>query len=285
VNESDLAQLLQQSESETLDFKSRQYKYSGADAGEESKSKLLKDIIAMANVRKDSLRYILIGVDEHLEPEKRVCGADATLDDADIQQFVNKKTNRPVFFLVENIFYKTLPVTVIRIESAQKYPIFVSQTYGAVKSNVVYVRRGSSTDELSPDALLEFDREEDSQKKVSAKREAEARFLFKFSKFLPVFDNRIILLRSRTATQAFENVHESRLPLRELKEFLKQAEALQLDDEFCDQLSSTLHTTEAIEEYIGKGAGHINEYRTGFHYKIDDLQNLVAQMVQKYVKS
>ncbi|MGC3958567.1 MAG: ATP-binding protein [Verrucomicrobiota bacterium] len=284
MNESDLTQLLQQSESETLDFKSQQYKYAGADASDESKSKLLKDIIAMANVRKNSPRHILIGVDEHLQPEKRVCGADATLDDADIQQFVNKKTNRPVSFLVKNIFYKALRVTVIQIESTQKWPIFVNQTYGGVKSNVIYVRRGSSTEELSPDALLELAHEEENQKEEAAKREAESRFRHKFSKFLPGFENRITLLRSRTSTQAFDNVHESRLPFRELEEFSKQAEALRLDDEFCDQLSDAVRATSSIEEFIGKGADHINEYRTNFHLIIDNLRQTVSQLTQKYAK-
>ena len=47
MNESELTALLRRSESETLDFKSKQYPF--ARANDEEKSELLKDIVAMAN--------------------------------------------------------------------------------------------------------------------------------------------------------------------------------------------------------------------------------------------
>src|SRR5216117_1185822 len=57
-----LSELILHYKSETLDFKREQYPFSGAP--DERKSELLKDILAMANVQKDSDRYILIGVEE-----------------------------------------------------------------------------------------------------------------------------------------------------------------------------------------------------------------------------
>ena len=81
MNISDLAALLTQSESDTLDFKRKQYPFSGASKQE--KSELLKDILSFANVVKDSDRYVVIGVEEEDGRVKHICGADTTLSDSE----------------------------------------------------------------------------------------------------------------------------------------------------------------------------------------------------------
>ena len=58
-----LEQLLFSSESDSLDFKSEQYRFEGA--ANEEKAELLKDILAFANSWCRSDAYILIGVKEH----------------------------------------------------------------------------------------------------------------------------------------------------------------------------------------------------------------------------
>ena len=62
MNAIDLTALLHRSESETLDFKSKQYPFSS----DEEKSELLKDVLAFGNAWKDSDGYILIGECENI---------------------------------------------------------------------------------------------------------------------------------------------------------------------------------------------------------------------------
>jgi predicted HTH transcriptional regulator len=57
---------LYESESDSLDFKRDQYKFSGASHNE--KSELLKDIVAMANSWRRVDGYIVIGIEDR--PEK-----------------------------------------------------------------------------------------------------------------------------------------------------------------------------------------------------------------------
>lgn len=86
-------QLLFGEEGNTLDFKSEQYRFSGAT--DDEKSELLKDILAFANAWRRADAYILIGVKEVKGGRSEVVGIADHLDDAHIQQFVNSKTQRP----------------------------------------------------------------------------------------------------------------------------------------------------------------------------------------------
>jgi hypothetical protein len=83
-----------------------------------------------------------------------------TLNDNDVQQFVNSKTNRPVSFGVEHVRHDDKLLTVIRVNRTQARPIFLRRGYGRLKSNIVYIRHGSSSDEASPDEISEMARED-----------------------------------------------------------------------------------------------------------------------------
>ncbi len=88
--------LLFEAEGAELDFKREQYNFEGAD--DRTKSELLKDILAFANAWRRTDAYILIGIQEVKETESTVVGIAEHIDDANLQQFVNAKTNRPVEF-------------------------------------------------------------------------------------------------------------------------------------------------------------------------------------------
>lgn len=158
VTESDVQQLLYRRESETLDFKRDQYPFSKAT--DEQKSELLKDILAFTNAWRASPAYILIGVEE--KPIPRVTGIpeQSHLSDHELQQFVNSKTSKPILFGYERVLYQGLHVGVLIIDYPQQRPIFLSKNYGSLSSAVVYLRRGSSTDEASPDEVAEMGRAE-----------------------------------------------------------------------------------------------------------------------------
>lgn len=146
-------QLLNEDESATLDFKRDQYAFQGA--GDHQKSELLKDILAFANAYRRTDAYILIGVDHLKGGRSRVVGVTSDLDDAQLQQFVNSKTNRVLAFSYEVFVFEGVRVGIIHIP-LQERPLYLEQDYGKLKKHVVYVRRGSSTSEASPDEVHEM---------------------------------------------------------------------------------------------------------------------------------
>lgn len=91
-----LKKLLNEDEGGALDFKRDQYPFAGAPP--EVKGELLKDILAFANTPRREDAHIIIGVEEVKGGPHRVVGVTLHLDDADLQQFVNSKTQRPVTF-------------------------------------------------------------------------------------------------------------------------------------------------------------------------------------------
>ncbi len=148
-----LDRLLNQDEGTTLDFKRNQYSFEGAD--EAVKSELLKDILAFANTSREDTAYVLLGVEEIKGKRNQVVGVDRFLDDAQIQQFVNSKTQRPVEFSFQYIRIENRTVGIIEIP-VQIRPIYLKRRFGKVHAEDVYVRRGSSTDVASPDEIAQM---------------------------------------------------------------------------------------------------------------------------------
>jgi hypothetical protein len=143
--------LLYQNESETLDFKVAQYAFEKATA--EQKSELLKDILAFANAWRQTDAYILIGVEEKRDAKSVVTGLNNHLSNRNLQQFVASKTNRPVFFSYSSIKFEDKEVGILHIP-IQDRPVFLIQDFGLLRANVVYIRRGETTGQASPDEVL-----------------------------------------------------------------------------------------------------------------------------------
>lgn len=141
------------SEGTDLDFKRRQYRLSKTD--EADKAELLKDILAMANASRDGPAYILIGFAERKPHPAEVVGIADSLDDAQLQQFVNSKVKPKLAFRYEERMYEDKQIGVITIPK-QPRPFYLANSYGSLKSNVVYVRRGSSTDEAEPPEIAKM---------------------------------------------------------------------------------------------------------------------------------
>jgi len=145
-----LGSLLYEEESNTLDFKRDQYKF--VSSSDFEKAELLKDILAFCNAWRRTDAFILIGVAEVKGGESTVVGIKELLDDAQIQQFVNGKTQRPIDFSYKNLSLRDRQIALIHIPVQQR-PIYLSHDYGGLKKNVVYIRRGSSTAEATPDEI------------------------------------------------------------------------------------------------------------------------------------
>jgi hypothetical protein len=152
-----LNKLLYEEENTTLDFKRNQYKF--VKATDNEKSELLKDVLAFANAWRRADAYILIGVQEVKGGKSIVKGISEHFDDADLQQFINKKTNRVVHFSYETVAYSGMQIGVIKI-STQERPIFLRNDFGKLRRNVVYIRRGSTTDEATPDEVVIMSKED-----------------------------------------------------------------------------------------------------------------------------
>lgn len=147
-------ELLYQEESSTLDFKEEQYRFVD-EKNKHIKSELLKDILAFANAWRESDAYILIGVREIKGGKSVVVGIDDDIDDASLQEFVNKKTNRPLDFQYCTILIDDKKIAYIQIP-VQRRPFYIEKEYGRIKSNTVYLRRGSSTDIATPDEVSDM---------------------------------------------------------------------------------------------------------------------------------
>ncbi|MEL6440342.1 MAG: ATP-binding protein [Cyanobacteria bacterium J06621_8] len=148
--------LLYQNEGTALDFKRDQYPF--VKATEEQKSELLKDILAFANSWRQTEAYIVIGVEEVKGGRSIPWGTEDHFDDAQIQQFINSKTNRQVKFAYEVHLFEGNKIGVIRIPQ-QERPIYATKNYGKVKKEVVYYRSNSSTAIATPDDIARMGRD------------------------------------------------------------------------------------------------------------------------------
>jgi Putative DNA-binding domain len=144
---------IRKSEGDTLDFK-EQYPFVGES--DDVKGELLKDVLAFANAWKETDAYILVGVKEKDRRADGLVGVSTHLVDNDLQEFVNKKTNRPVTFSVEALNFGGIELDAIRIDQSQSRPIFLTKNFGKLRSGVVYIRRGSSTDFADPNEIAEM---------------------------------------------------------------------------------------------------------------------------------
>ena len=152
-----LLSLLRQEEGTALDFKSDQYPFDNADTGQ--KAKLLKDILAFANSWRQTTAYILIGVEEVKGGLSSIVGVQRHLDDANLHQFVNGKTQRAVDFSYAPLHTKEGEIAYIEIP-LQERPIYLKKAFGSLKENTVFVRDGSSAREATPEEIAEMGAEQ-----------------------------------------------------------------------------------------------------------------------------
>ena len=145
--------LLNAGEGTALDFKREQYAFQRANNS--NKSELLKDILAFANSWRENKAYILIGVDEVEGRRGKVVGITDHLDDADLQQFVNSKSQRPVDFSYNSFSVEDLEIGIIEIP-LQERPTYLKRDFGNLKKDTVYIRRGSSTTIATPDEVAQM---------------------------------------------------------------------------------------------------------------------------------
>jgi len=148
-----LEALRYRSEGTDIDFKQAQYRFTSDDEG--GKAEMLKDLLAMANSWRDGPAYILLGFQEQRPHPAAVRGISQSIDDAKVQQFIHSKVRPKLTFTYEEHLCDGKTVAVITIPK-QKRAFYLAHAYGKLKSNVVYVRRGSTTDEAEPPEIAKM---------------------------------------------------------------------------------------------------------------------------------
>ncbi len=153
IDENLIESLLFQEEDTTLDFKRDQYRF--VKASYDEKSELLKDILTFSNAWRRSDAFILIGVEKEQGKKGVIRGVSEHFDDADLQQFVNSKTQRPVTFNYRAVEIQGEQIGVIHIP-LQKRPIYLLKDYGKLRKGEVWIRRGSSSVVADPDEVSQM---------------------------------------------------------------------------------------------------------------------------------
>ncbi|MBP7283137.1 MAG: tetratricopeptide repeat protein [Leptospiraceae bacterium] len=149
--------LLSQPESDTLDFKSEFYDFSGdtEKAKEAKESKFIKDIISFANTKKDKSSYIIVGIKENeTTKEKEFLGVIAHPDDANLQEKIKDKVYPVPEFLYYPYTYKNQQFGIIEIliPKYSEEPYYCKKDYiGGLLKSELYFRRGSSNAEATPE--------------------------------------------------------------------------------------------------------------------------------------
>src|SRR3989339_708770 len=145
-----LNQLVNEPESNSLDFKKEQYNF--IKASDDDKSELLKDIVAFANSFRRDDAFILIGFQEVKGNKATTEGISEDIDDANLQQFVHTKLNKQLEFSYQQRTYKGKKIAIIHIPS-QARPFYLKNDYGKLKKGIVYLRRGTSTGQATPEEI------------------------------------------------------------------------------------------------------------------------------------
>ena len=152
LSEALLEELRFKGEGSDLDYKAERYRF--AQASDDDKSEMLKDILAFANAYREGTAFILLGFREKPPHPAEVTGlpSDGAIDDSRLQQFVNSKLNAKLEFRYEEGLLGDRRVAVISIPK-QRRPFYLTRDYGKLTKDTVYVRRGSATGIASPDEI------------------------------------------------------------------------------------------------------------------------------------
>ncbi len=157
INPEKLAILLQQEESSFLEFKE------SIDLdSKEGKGKFLKRILALANSC-TSQSFLIIGIEDKT---KRAVGCQGITEEK-IQQIVNRYCRPPIDFDFYLVPYQDVQIGVIQIYHRyhfhtvkESYKYLLNGKEIEIRDKQVFVRRGSTVDEATPDEIIDLSRDD-----------------------------------------------------------------------------------------------------------------------------
>ena len=161
ISEEQINILCFQGESNCIDYKRAQYAFQGAE--DDQKAELLKDILCFANAFRKSPAYILIGVDEDATGRGVIHGIDdnEVIDDAQLQQFINSKTNNRIPFSAYSLrLHSGTVLQVIEIDTCVRgRPFYLKKDFAKLRHKDVWVRACTSSHIASPEEIAAFGRD------------------------------------------------------------------------------------------------------------------------------
>ena len=108
----------------------------------------------IANASALSYGFIFYGVDPR-RPDPLI-GITGSYDDSRIQQLLNGKVEPLPSFLYYEVSAGPKTVAVIQVAPSKKCPFIIRVDIGRVRKGQIVIRRGSSTDGVTLDDLVEF---------------------------------------------------------------------------------------------------------------------------------
>ena len=148
LSEDQFTALLQQMESETLDFKARGYDLTK----EGDRFSVVKDVLCMANTPRDSPSFIALGVKKYPDGTYDLPGIETHPDEADLQaQFSDRVHPIPDFTYIP-VICRSKQFGVIEIRQTKTGPCVPIRDYGGtLRQWQIYFRRGSRNDIARPE--------------------------------------------------------------------------------------------------------------------------------------
>lgn len=144
-------QLIERSESDTIDFKQELYDFNGFDADEKKRkrAKFAKDILCMSNTPREQDAYIIIGGIKHRDGRWEAKGLSTQIDGYELQHQIEGWIYPHPKFHYDPIIYEGLQYGVITIPSDRTIgPYFAVQEDGnTLKKHQLYHRRDSVNSE------------------------------------------------------------------------------------------------------------------------------------------
>lgn len=150
-----------------------------------------------------------------------------------------------------------------------------------MKANVVYVRRGSSTGELTPDELKEMAKKEILDNREHEKMENRNRFWRDFRIFLPLLQKKIFHLENEIYTCISESMFQYRLPLADAQELLGKAREIDVAEAFLNEFGAVVEMMREIDEYMNRGIAVFKEFRSNLRHTIQKLRCLATEIEKR----
>lgn len=121
---------------------------------DEKKGEFIKDLTAIANACSSSDGFIVYGVDPR-RPDP-VVGISQEYDDAKLQQLAKGKIEPQPIFWYYQVRADSKTIGILQVQQTRFRPHIIRVDLGKVRKGQILIRRGSSTDGITLDDLLEF---------------------------------------------------------------------------------------------------------------------------------
>ncbi len=152
MNDALFAELLNNPETEILDFKKTFYDFSNSGKGDAG---FLKDLISMSNTIREQTAHLIFGIKLLPNGDKVYHGISEIMDDAALQEKARSKISPAPKFKSYIYTYRELKYGIIEIpvHPHEKYLSVPVNQSNTLMANRVYLRRGSMNDEAQPQEI------------------------------------------------------------------------------------------------------------------------------------